>query len=398
MVDLTTTPRLRKLLLLSGIYFDSHTKVVPRRIHQLVTFIIVGLCCYTTLFIIYDIIRNHKFSPQYASYMIVFTWQIQSCIAMLFFIYWQITGTMKKMGSLIEHTTKKGRRAVRSMIITCIFMMISCMLLTFGVSFMIRVTGRASTFFDINAVNPFFAPELAAISLVGGTYMLGISIIIISIFSTQALFVHAELKQLNDSISNVGQDFAEPSSEFLIQELRSHLNWHLIISERIRTVSGIFEKYGFIMFAISIPLSVFTLYTLIVRLSVSWVDAILTIPEVVLGLMKVVFLLYVPSKIQTEAKRTYSILCSNQKLWLNVDQHVYEIANIFLMHAGQHDLGINIWCMTTIISKPFILTGSSVVLTTLMFLLQSHYHCKPSTDPSANALIPAFNITEPIFE
>lgn len=54
------------------------------------------------------------------------------------------------------------------------------------------------------------------------------------------------------------------------------------------------------MFATNLPLSVFTFYTLIVRMNVALIDAILTIPEVILGLMKTVFLLYIPSKIQTE--------------------------------------------------------------------------------------------------
>lgn len=60
------------------------------------------------------------------------------------------------MGSLIEHTTKSGIRAVRQMIIISIVMMIGCMLLTFGVTIMIRLTGREGTFFDINAVNVSF--------------------------------------------------------------------------------------------------------------------------------------------------------------------------------------------------------------------------------------------------
>jgi hypothetical protein len=34
------------------------------------------------------------------------------------------------------------------------------------------------------------------------------------------------------------------------------------------------------------------------------IDAIFTIPEVILGLMKVIFLLYIPSKIQTEVSFT----------------------------------------------------------------------------------------------
>lgn len=44
MVDLTITPRLRKLLLLTGIYFDCQTNPVFRRLHQLAAFLIIAVC------------------------------------------------------------------------------------------------------------------------------------------------------------------------------------------------------------------------------------------------------------------------------------------------------------------------------------------------------------------
>lgn len=84
-------------------------------------------------------------------------------------------------------------------------------------------------------------PALAPINLLGGTYMLIISIVIICFLSSQSLFLHAELKQLNNSIAKIGHGSTEPNAELLVQELRSHLNWHLIIAERIRIISCIFE-------------------------------------------------------------------------------------------------------------------------------------------------------------
>jgi hypothetical protein len=56
------------------------------------------------------------------------------------------------------------------------------------------------------------------------------------------------------------------------------------------------------MFATNLPLFVFTLFTFVVRSNVAFIDAILTIPEVALGFMKVIFLLYIPSKIQSEVR------------------------------------------------------------------------------------------------
>jgi hypothetical protein len=213
------------------------------------------------------------------------------------------------------------------------------------------------------------------------------SILVLSVLSTQALHVHAELKQFNVSLANIGHN--EDSSS-LTDELRFHLKRHLAIAEKIRTISGIFEVYEFAMFATNIPLVIFTLFTLIVRMHVALIDAILTLPEVVLGFMKVIFLLHIPSKIQAEAMNTSTVLCSNKKVWLTKDRRVYELANILITHASQEDLSLAIWCMTAI-SKPFILTGSSVVITSLMFLVQYHFHCNPS---NSNDMMPgSFNFT-----
>jgi hypothetical protein len=74
----------------------------------------------------------------------------------MFFISWQSNGTIKKMRSLIEHTTKSGLRAVRRMIIISTAMMISTLALTFSVTMMIRITGREGTFYNIQAVNVSF--------------------------------------------------------------------------------------------------------------------------------------------------------------------------------------------------------------------------------------------------
>ncbi|KAI6222116.1 hypothetical protein M3Y95_00950300 [Aphelenchoides besseyi] len=372
---------IRRIFFLSGLYYQ-HENATARSVHRIFAYLLLFGCYYITTYILCHIIYYLKFSAIYASYVIILAWQIQSCIAMTFFIRWQDTGVLKEISEHLKNGSISILKVARKITVASTLFLVSCIALTVGVTVMIRLTGREGTFFNIQTVNAFIHPKLSPFMLFFGAFMSAAYIMVISIVAGQALFMVAELRQLNKSLQQVGYDTM--NDETLETTLRTHFERHLVISSRIRYLSETFSKFGLAMFITNIPLLTFTFFTLFVRARVKFLDALLTSPEVILGFVKIIYLLYIPSKIQTEASKTYVNLCSNPRLWQKLNRRVYELASIFIAHANQNDLGMQIFGMTTI-SKPFLLTGASVITTALTFLIQSKFPCLAKYNATANS-------------
>uniref|UniRef100_A0A914DX93 Uncharacterized protein n=1 Tax=Acrobeloides nanus TaxID=290746 RepID=A0A914DX93_9BILA len=114
----------------------------------------------------------------------------------------------------------------------------------------------------------------------------------------------------------------ENSIEKLLQE---SYTTHLKITENVYLVNNVFEVYTFVMFGLNIPLTM------------------------IRGIQKILF--------------------GTPTIWTPYNEKTYQIANAFVNHVNQDDLGISLWGFT-IISNRLILTTLSLTITYLALLVQ----------------------------
>ncbi|KAH7719790.1 GUR-5 protein [Aphelenchoides avenae] len=165
---------------------------------------------------------------------------------------------------------------------------------------------------------------------------------------------------------NIKGDF---TAEALIERIpKKHLE-HMGLVEMVHVADEVFQVYTFAMLATNIPTTIFTLMAFLQRLSVSWADALFTLPEVGLCLFQLTALALTPDQIHREVSAPVRIMHKNTHLWRPYNEHVYHMASVFLHHCSAGDVGISIWGFA-LMTKSVILTIISLTATYLTVLLQ----------------------------
>uniref|UniRef100_A0A914E1F6 Uncharacterized protein n=1 Tax=Acrobeloides nanus TaxID=290746 RepID=A0A914E1F6_9BILA len=109
------------------------------------------------------------------------------------------------------------------------------------------------------------------------------------------------------------------------------------------------------MIGTNIPTSVFTLITFAIGLRYSWHTMMFSIPVVMFSAAELIGLTAIPARVHATIKRSISIIYGVPRVWKTYNEQVYQIANSFVAHASQTDLGISLWGFA-VVSKPLILT------------------------------------------
>ena len=115
---------------------------------------------------------------------------------------------------------------------------------------------------------------------------------------------------------------------------------------------------------------------MVARLNSPSVHIILTILELFLCGLAVFMLVYYPSCLREELRRTQNILFSSLGIWETYDPKVFDIGRIFVAHLNVDDLGVSIWSFV-MISKQFILSVVSITMTLVVFLLGKKLNLGP---------------------
>ncbi|KAI6197405.1 hypothetical protein M3Y94_01220100 [Aphelenchoides besseyi] len=153
-------------------------------------------------------------------------------------------------------------------------------------------------------------------------------------------------------------------------QLLDRYSKHVELSEIVRSVDNAFEVYTFAMLGTNIPTSVFTLLSFYRSLNTGqWYDIALSCPELMFCIVQIVGLTIQPARVYGAIRQIESIIYGNQRIWMPYSASVYQIANVFVSHANQQGLGISIWGFA-VVTKPMILTTTSLVLTYLTLLIQ----------------------------
>ncbi|TKR89336.1 hypothetical protein L596_013458 [Steinernema carpocapsae] len=201
-------------------------------------------------------------------------------------------------------------------------------------------------------------------------------------YSMYTIMIYFESEYFNRQLATVGKNGRETGEELLEFYLK-----HCQLADVIYQLDRTFKVYTFAMIGSNIPTTIFSLLAFCFNLRVSWYSALFTVPSVVICIITLIGLTAVPAKLHSSITKIEKILYANKRIWSPYCEKTYQIAQVFITHVNQTDLGVSVWGFA-VVSKPLILTTVSLTVTYLSFLLQMN-----SSFVSNDGALPPINNT-----
>uniref|UniRef100_A0AC34GN07 Uncharacterized protein n=1 Tax=Panagrolaimus sp. ES5 TaxID=591445 RepID=A0AC34GN07_9BILA len=165
----------------------------------------------------------------------------------------------------------------------------------------------------------------------------------------------------------LGNDSELTAEEFEGKFIKLYLT-HGQLGAMVRSLDNFFEVYTFVLIGLNIPLTIFAILNTFVSFH-SILDTIVSAPLIFFCIGELVGLTLVPAKLHEAIRCVEGIIYGSTRVWIPYNEKIYQIANSFISHVKQSNLGISIWGFA-MLTKPTILTTISITLTYLALLIE----------------------------
>ncbi|KAI6219730.1 GUstatory Receptor family [Aphelenchoides besseyi] len=304
--------------------------------------------------------------------LVLLNWLLQAFISMCFIIYWQRRNVLRQLAQVVpwenvamsEESGLKNRVCKAALVFFGFF--ITCVL-SLIFSAVVEYFYGAAPHYDLELTEAYGNTRFRFVFYVVTFYAMTVWLTSMSLYVVVSITVHQELEKFNETLKDIGED---RTRDEVGDQLLDRYSKHVELSEIVRSVDNAFEVYTFAMLGTNIPTSVFTLLSFYRSLNTGqWYDIALSCPELMFCIVQIVGLTIQPARVYGAIRQIESIIYGNQRIWMPYSASVYQIANVFVSHANQQGLGISIWGFA-VVTKPMILTTTSLVLTYLTLLIQ----------------------------
>ncbi|KAK0412869.1 hypothetical protein QR680_006457 [Steinernema hermaphroditum] len=312
---------------------------------------VIALASYQTIFSFIYILFHADYSAMTALTIVMLTWSFQSILSIFFCIYWQ---RKNYFGEIFSLTHKVNRSACALEAKSWIYFVIKFAGVLTGVVIIVSVFTVASVetgfcdylMLDVKAMNVYGNEKLIPLNIAIFTYTFFIWVCCMTQYILCTVMAYFESEYFNRQLATV---------------------------------------YTFVMIGSNIPTTIFSLLAFFINLRVSWYAAAFTFPSVVTCMITLIGLTAVPAKLHSSVTKIEKILYTNKHIWAPFCEKTYQIAQVFITHVNQTDLGVSVWGFA-VVSKPLILTTVSLTITYLSFLLQMKSSFVPTN--LANSTLP----------
>ncbi|KAI6194830.1 hypothetical protein M3Y96_01166700 [Aphelenchoides besseyi] len=296
----------------------------------------------------------------------------KSIILTCFIVYWQRRNVLRQLAQVVpwenvamsEKSGLKNRVCKAFLVFSGFF--ITCVL-SLIFSAVIEYFYGSAPHYDLKLTDAYGNARFRFVFYVVTFYAMTVWLTSMSLYVVVSITVHEELEKFNETLKDIGED---RTRDEVADQLLDRYSKHVELSEIVRSVDNAFEVYNFAMLGTNIPTSVFTLLSFYRALNTGqWYDIALSCPELMFCIVQIVGLTIQPARVYGAIRQIESIIYGNQRIWMPYNASVYQIANVFVSHANQQGLGISIWGFA-VVTKPMILTTTSLVLTYLTLLIQ----------------------------
>ncbi|KAK0412868.1 hypothetical protein QR680_006457 [Steinernema hermaphroditum] len=346
---------------------------------------VIALASYQTIFSFIYILFHADYSAMTALTIVMLTWSFQSILSIFFCIYWQ---RKNYFGEIFSLTHKVNRSACALEAKSWIYFVIKFAGVLTGVVIIVSVFTVASVetgfcdylMLDVKAMNVYGNEKLIPLNIAIFTYTFFIWVCCMTQYILCTVMAYFESEYFNRQLATVGKNGRETGEELLEFYLK-----HCQLADVIYALDRTFEVYTFVMIGSNIPTTIFSLLAFFINLRVSWYAAAFTFPSVVTCMITLIGLTAVPAKLHSSVTKIEKILYTNKHIWAPFCEKTYQIAQVFITHVNQTDLGVSVWGFA-VVSKPLILTTVSLTITYLSFLLQMKSSFVPTN--LANSTLP----------
>ncbi|TKR89339.1 hypothetical protein L596_013460 [Steinernema carpocapsae] len=343
-------------------------------IHPLVyylrwTFIgsVIALAIYQTAYTFFYVFRHADYSAMTALTIVELNWSFQAILSTFFILHWKSKNYFR---DLLQVTHKVNKSASHEEAKTWIYFVLK---ITLGLSITVFIVALFTIFsgyseytsmLDTKAMMGYGSEKLIPLHIFIFAYTFIVWIDCMSHYTMYTIMVYFESEYFNRQLATVGKNGRETGEELLEFYLK-----HCQLANVIYQLDRTFEVYTFAMIGSNIPTTIFSLLAFFMNLRVSWVAAVFTFPSCIVCVMSLIGLTAVPAKLHASVARVEKILYSNKSIWTPFCEKTYQIAQVFITHVNQTNLGVSVWGFA-VVSKPLILTTISATITYLSFILQ----------------------------
>ncbi|CAD5215247.1 unnamed protein product [Bursaphelenchus xylophilus] len=308
--------------------------------------------------------------------LVYFCWLFQSFISMCFIVYWQKKGQLKSLveiipwrNALIHSAPCKVRRICKTFIV---FYCLLILIVTINVINTVKgFIDPALTHYDPGLLQGY-GKNLWFLSNIVSLYAFFVWNTVITFYVITSIYVHQEIKTFNETLTILGRD--DERDEVAAALLEKYIK-HVEIGKMIRTTDKTFEVYTFLMLGTNIPTTIFTLLSLFHNANSGWLEIAMGLPDLIFCIIEILSLTLHPARIFSAIRYTEAIVFANTAIWVPFNAKVYQVAQMFVNHCNQNTLGISLWGFA-VVTKPLILTTTSLTLTYLTLLLEMNAPAK----------------------
>uniref|UniRef100_A0A7E4VWD8 Odorant receptor n=1 Tax=Panagrellus redivivus TaxID=6233 RepID=A0A7E4VWD8_PANRE len=309
--------------------------------------------------------------------IVVFTWSIQVSSSMCFLLYWQYCGYMHEIFMTIHHPTSSKRyeeaRTVIHQVMTISFVVfVVCILMLGAMSTVHYFHVDAGGMIKFEAYNMFVHPYGYPFSMMFIAYGLMVWNIVLTFYVVVSYVMYFELERFNGKLARLAIIDENPEQAKIVDigdELLKHFSTKIQLGKMVQTVNNAFEVYVFVMIGTNIPTTVFSLLSFMTAIQQGWLSVALVTPGICFSIAELIGLTAVPAKLYDTILKVEGVLYSSPCIWYPYNERVYAIANAFISHARQSNLGISLWGFA-VVSKPLILTTISLTVTYLTLMIE----------------------------
>ncbi|TKR89338.1 hypothetical protein L596_013459 [Steinernema carpocapsae] len=289
-----------------------------------------------SIYMFFYVLFFADYSAKTALTIVELNWSFQSVLSIMFSLHWTHKNYFAELFRLTHKVNKSASHLESKSWIYFVF--------KFGL-----FDYCDYLLLDIKALSAY-GPKLVTLQMVIFTYSYFVWIGAMSHYIIFTVMVYFESEYFNRQLATVGKNGREIGEELLEFYLK-----HCQMADVIYHLDRTFEVYTFAMIGSNIPTTIFSLLAFFMNLRVSWVAAVFTGPSVIVCIITLIGLTAVPAKLHRSITKIEKILYANKRIWSPYCEKTYQIAQVFITHVNQTDLGVSVWGFA-VVSKPLILT------------------------------------------
>uniref|UniRef100_A0A1I7XX88 Gustatory receptor n=1 Tax=Steinernema glaseri TaxID=37863 RepID=A0A1I7XX88_9BILA len=315
---------------------------------------------YELFYLFIYVVKSADYNVTTSTTLVYLNWHFQSLLSVFFLIYWQRKGYFEEIFLKIHIPNAslgcmRTKRCIRIIFVGFISGAVMVFIVGAMHTLMIVFDKKHYSIFDLEAFNSYGDCKWIPFSFFITYYTFIFWTVAMMIYMSMTIAVYGELKYFNSRLRKLGQDLDEEERSDIGSELLEMYRTHSALTDLVRALDNTFEVYTFAMLGTNIPTTIFSLLSLFVSLKVSWYNVFFAVPSVIFCILTMIGLTAVPAKLHSAINEVQKIIYSNKAIWFPFSEKNYQIANLFISHVNQTNLGISVWGFA-VVTKPLILT------------------------------------------